>query len=82
MKVKVGDEEVHYYQNSETGKVSYDKDYKTKVSNGYYEQPSMNGENPKGVVKSQHNQNVDNIDRTNREQKDALSNGEVWKAKE
>ena len=37
MSVKIGHEEVHYYQNSKTGKVSYDKDYKTKLSNSFYE---------------------------------------------
>ncbi len=33
MKAKIGDKEVHYYQNSKTGKVHYDNDYKTIINN-------------------------------------------------
>ena len=36
MSVKIGKEEVHYYQNSKTGNVNYGKDYKTKMSNSYF----------------------------------------------
>jgi len=82
MSVKIGKEDVHYYQNSKTGKVSYDNDYKTKVSNSYYERPDLNGEHGKEVVRAQHNQNVKSIDKIETEIKETLRRGERWKPKE